>query len=160
MWCHGPLSLFFCNDMYICTISRHRRWKLQNTCPSGKLLACTGYWRALLLHHGHRNKIVGMGVHKVLLLVVPQDGGPAQGERSRGTIQPYKKSHPGTQASPTCPLMASYSDILLAHPTILSSVWKDSWLCDVPKGCLHLHLLRYALKFYVVHGICHSSVKL
>ena len=71
---------------------------LQNTCPSGKLLACTGYWRALLLHHGHRNKIVGMGVHKVLLLVVPQAGGPAQGERSRGTIQPYKKvtrAHPG-----------------------------------------------------------------
>ena len=50
---------------------------LQNTCPS-----------ALLLHHGHRNKIMGMGVHKVLLLVVPQAGGPDQGERSSGTIQP------------------------------------------------------------------------
>jgi len=71
--------------------------KLQNTCPSGKLLACAGYWTALLLHHGHRNKIMGMGVHKVLLLVVPQTGGPDQGERSGVTIQPYKKSpwYPG-----------------------------------------------------------------
>lgn len=62
---------------------------LQNT--TSVLLACAGYWTALLLHHGHRNKIMGMGVHKVLLLVVPQAGGPAQGERSRGTIQPYKR---------------------------------------------------------------------
>lgn len=76
---------------------------LQNTCPSGKLLACTGYWRALLLHHGHRNKIVGMGVHKVLLLVVPQAGGPAQGERSRGTIQPYKKVTRAPRPAPPAP---------------------------------------------------------
>ena len=76
---------------------------LQNTCPSGKLLACTGYWRARLLHHGHRNKIVGMGVHKVLLLVVPQAGGPAQGERSRGTIQPYKKVTLAPRPAPPAP---------------------------------------------------------
>ena len=44
---------------------------------SGKLLVCAGYWTALLLHHGYRNKIMGMGVHKVLLLVVPQAAGPA-----------------------------------------------------------------------------------
>lgn len=74
---------------------------LQN--PSGKLLACTGYWRARLLHHGHRNKIVGMGVHKVLLLVVPQAGGPAQGERSRGTIQPYKKVTLAPRPAPPAP---------------------------------------------------------
>ena len=78
---------------------------LQNTCPSGKLLACAGYWTAPLLHHGHRNKIMGMGVHNVPTL---------------------QKSHPGTQASPTCPLMASHSDILLAHRTILPNVWKAS----------------------------------
>lgn len=76
---------------------------LQNACPPGKLLACTGYWRALLLHHGHRNKIVGMGVHKVLLLVVPQAGGPAQGERSRGTIQPYKKVTLAPRPAPPAP---------------------------------------------------------
>ena len=52
-----------------------------------------------------------------MLLVVPQAGGHAQGQRSRGSIQPYKN---GTQASP-CPLMASYSDIVLAHGTILIS---------------------------------------
>lgn len=131
---------------------------LQNTCPSCQLLARTGYWTALLLHHGHRNKIMGMGVHKVLLLVVPQAGGPDQGERSRGTIQPYKKVTLAPRPTPPAPSWLHIQT--LAHRTILPNVWKDSWLCDVPKGCLHLHLLRYALKYYVLHGICHSFVKL
>lgn len=105
MWCHGPLSLFFCNDMYICTISRHRRWKFTKHLPFRQVTSLyrPGYWRALLLHHGHRNKIVGMGVHKVLLLVVPQSGGPAQGERSRGTIQPYKKVTLAPRPAPPAP---------------------------------------------------------